>query len=172
MLLLNNAVALVPETLVLVATGEASEWGRLLDGSFGLADGAFLLASCACGLLIGWSSIQAQVHISATSMMVLGNVNRIFIISGSALLLGEQYSAVSVGGVALALGGGAWYAYTRIQLANETKQDEPVAEPAAAAGPVAEGEQQQHQQPQHQQQHNHQQQQQKQQPADGQDSLC
>lgn len=48
-------------------------------------------------------------------MMVMGNVNRILIIVGGTIVVGEEYTWLGVLGIILAIAGSIWYGYTRTQ---------------------------------------------------------
>ena len=48
--------------------------------------------------------------------MVMGNANRILIILGGALFVGEHYTWLGIFGIILAISGSIWYGYTRTRV--------------------------------------------------------
>lgn len=107
-------------------------------GTADAVDWSLLGLSSLLGLVIGWATINVQQHITATAMQALGNFNRIAIIFGGMLLLGERYGPMAAGGLALALGGSIWFAYTpsgRVgasPASTHASTHEPLAPPAAS----------------------------------------
>eukprot|EP01002_Notosolenus_urceolatus_P000973 NODE_1248_length_1504_cov_16.674227_g1039_i0.p1 GENE.NODE_1248_length_1504_cov_16.674227_g1039_i0~~NODE_1248_length_1504_cov_16.674227_g1039_i0.p1 ORF type:complete len:340 (+),score=65.64 NODE_1248_length_1504_cov_16.674227_g1039_i0:462-1481(+) len=82
----------------------------------GSTAGYILLTGCICLVLAiaGW---QLQSVITATSFMVLGNINKVATIFFSLILLGETFHSMrALFGCVIALGGGAWYSYERLRL--------------------------------------------------------
>ena len=67
-------------------------------------------ASVVVGLLLGYSGAAAQAHVSATSYLVITNVNRLLTLAIGAWALGEAptWQSLVAGGVSV--GGTAWYA--------------------------------------------------------------
>ena len=115
MMLLNNAVALLPATALLYATGEHTRWGELrqLDA----VGWAMLGASCVNAVAISWAGINAQGYVTATTFMVLANMNKFAVIAFGVAFLHEARSWQAIAGCVIALSGGAWYARARSQLA-------------------------------------------------------
>jgi hypothetical protein len=85
MMLLNNAVSLLPMGILLVYFGEHTKWARFRDLS--LTDLALLLASCLNAIGISYAGINAQAYVTATTFMVLSNVNKVSAFRPSPLLL-------------------------------------------------------------------------------------
>ena len=105
LLLLNNGLALPAVAILLVATNEHHLWPARLaslqaDDSAILALG-FLCLSCLGGLVIGWSAINAQQHITATAMLVLSNVDKALILLGGMILLGDAHGPMNLLGIGL-----------------------------------------------------------------------
>ena len=69
MMLLNNAVALIPMTVLLAAFGEPARW-HLVRG-MGARDWVLLASSCVNAVAISWAGINAQAYVTATTFMVL-----------------------------------------------------------------------------------------------------
>jgi drug/metabolite transporter (DMT)-like permease len=107
-LLLNNACGAVLLSPLLLMRGEHREWSAALDVQ-GAAAWAWLLLSCVVGVAIGWSAISVQQRVSATTMFVIINTNKVLVIAVGMLLLGDPASPLAVVGTALALSGGAAY---------------------------------------------------------------
>lgn len=78
--------------------------------------------SCIFGLIMGWSILNAQQYVTATTMMVMGNVNRIVIIIGGAVIMRESYSWLAIAGIIIAVIGSIWYGYTRSRVAYGKKK--------------------------------------------------
>ena len=119
MMLLNNAFALIPMTILLVAFGEPARW-HLVQG-LGVRDWVLLASSCVNAVAISWAGINAQAYVTATTFMVLTNVNKFAVIAFGIFVLGEARSWQAVAGCCVALGGGIWYARARSQLAEAAK---------------------------------------------------
>lgn len=122
MMLLNNAIALLPMCVLLAAFGEPAKWylaRQLTSYQWGL-----LAASCVNAGAISWAGINAQGYVTATTFMVLTNVNKFAVIAFGIFVLGESRSWQAVSGCCVALGGGLWYARARSKLAEANRQRE------------------------------------------------
>lgn len=117
MMLLNNAFALVPMGALCYYFGEHHRWAILRVGSG--ADYALLIASCVNAVGISYSGINAQGYVSATTFMVLSNLNKFVVVGFGMLVLREASSWQAVTGVTLALLGGVWYARARAAAASK-----------------------------------------------------
>ena len=73
--------------------------------------GAYVLLglSCACGLAIGWTALRAQLHLSATSMLVVTNLNKVVVVAAGVVFFGETHTPSASLGMFVALAGGAAY---------------------------------------------------------------
>jgi len=120
MMLLNNAVALVPMSLLLVAFGEPARWHVVR--SLRSWDWTLLAASCVNAVAISWAGINAQAYVTATTFMVLTNVNKFAVVGFGIFVLGEARSWQAISGCLIALGGGLWYARARSQIGETAKQ--------------------------------------------------
>ena len=67
--------------------------------------------------VISWAGLNAQMYISATTMLVVTNLNKFVVIAFGILFLGESRTWQAVLGCCAALGGGVWYAVARKNLA-------------------------------------------------------
>ena len=116
MMLLNNAVALVPMGLLLVGYGEHERWHELqrLSGS----EWALLGASCVNAVGISWAGINAQGYVSATTFMVLSNLNKFVVVAFGIVVLHEARSWRAILGCCVALSGGILYAKARAAAAS------------------------------------------------------
>lgn len=120
LLLLNNALGalFVAIAVPLVPLGP---YGRPETHSFAYYDpqdfhtietvGAYalLVLSCACGLAIGWAGLRVQALLSATSVLVVTNLNKVVVVVVGVVFFGEARSARASLGMAVALLGGAAY---------------------------------------------------------------
>ena len=111
MMMLNNAFALIPMGLLLYAKGEHRQWHQLrqLAGP----QWALLGLSCVNAVGISWAGINAQVYVTATTFMVLTNLNKFVVIGFGMFILHESRSWQAVCGCVVALSGGVWYARSR-----------------------------------------------------------
>jgi len=108
MMLLNNAFALVPMGALLVYFGEHHKWARLR--SMSASDGALLFVSCVNAVGISYAGINAQGYVTATTFMVLSNLNKFVVVAFGMVVLREASSWQAVVGCTAALLGGVWYA--------------------------------------------------------------
>jgi len=111
MMLLNNAISLVPMSGLLLYFGEQHKWAMLRHVT--LADGALLLFSCVNAVGISYAGINAQAYVTATTFMVLSNVNKFVVVAFGIVVLREASSWQAVVGCSAALLGGVWYAQAR-----------------------------------------------------------
>ena len=76
MVWLNNTIGILPQIGMLFVFNEPAQWSERLNAvqipqwiAFGF--------SCALGIGIGWTAVNAQKYVSATTFMVVGNVNKL-----------------------------------------------------------------------------------------------
>ena len=115
MLLLNNFGAVLPVTILFCVPGlnqEPVEW-RERWSSAGFFDYILLLLSGVCGIAIGWTGINVQQYVTATTFLMITNLNKIVVVSMGMVFLGDSHGPVAVLGIVLALGGGVWYTLAR-----------------------------------------------------------
>ena len=116
LVLINNALAEIPTLALLFIVGEHQSWVKSF-GHYGVGDVVLLLLSCVVGTVISWAGLNAQMYISATTMLVVTNLNKFVVIAFGILFLGESRTWQAVLGCCAALGGGVWYAVARKNLA-------------------------------------------------------
>ncbi|EOD06298.1 hypothetical protein EMIHUDRAFT_121316 [Emiliania huxleyi CCMP1516] len=116
LMLLNNVVSLLPMSVLVYCTGEVPQW-RLL-ARLSTADGMLLLASCVNAVAISWAGINAQAYVTATTFMVLANLNKFVVVAFGIAVLHEASSWQAVVGCGTSLLGGAAYARARSNLAS------------------------------------------------------
>ena len=116
LVLINNGLAEIPTLALLFIVGEHQSWGKSF-GHYGVGDVVLLLLSCVVGTVISWAGLNAQMYISATTMLVVTNLNKFVVIAFGILFLGESRTWQAVLGCCAALGGGVWYAVARKNLA-------------------------------------------------------
>lgn len=140
LVLITNVVAIAPVSLILWPTHEAKDWPtlRMYDD-----DGVkqhewtaylYLVLSCVVGVAIGWAGVNAQYYLTATSFLVLGNVNKFIVIGVGMAFMGEASSWQAVVGCFIAITGGLAYASARRKLDNKKKAE---AEAKAAEAKAA-----------------------------------
>ena len=110
MMLLNNACALVPMWLLLIGFGEHHKWHLLRNLSY--LDAALLFFSCINAVGISYAGINAQGYVSATTFMVLSNLNKFVVVAFGIVVLHEAGSWRAIMGCFMALSGGVIYART------------------------------------------------------------
>ena len=88
--LLNNAFALVPMGALSYYFGEPGKWARLREATIG--DSALLFASCINAVGISYAGINAQGYVSATTFMVLSNLNKFVVVAFGMIWLREASS--------------------------------------------------------------------------------
>jgi len=99
------------------------EWGDLDNFKDVTPAGwGFIVWSCLCGACISYTAFRAQRRISATSFLVIVNMNKFVVVAYGILVLGESYKPLAGVGTALALLGGAYYSWDRSQLKKRVKK--------------------------------------------------
>merc|ERR1719217_1789573 len=122
--LLNNLLGLIPMVPVMYLTGELTRAPQHLS-ELGQQPFAIcvVVASCLVGVGIGYAGVWAQSLISATSFLVLVNVNKFAIIFVEvAVLKSKVLAPVQLLGCVIAILSGVWYARAKDQL--DSKEDE------------------------------------------------
>lgn len=126
LVVINNTVAILPVALFLLpATKEYNSWEQLgtnspeVDGGF--LPYVWLVLSCVAGIAIGYAGINAQMYLTATSFMVLGNVNKFIVIGVGIAVMGESASWQAIVGCTIAITGGLAYAVARNNLTAKQK---------------------------------------------------
>jgi len=120
LMLYNNSVCVLAMPLLMMLG--KNEWNSL--GNFSEVTPAgwgFIVWSCLCGACISYTAFRAQRRISATSFLVVVNMNKFVVVAYGIIVLGEAYNPVAGVGTALALLGGAYYSWDRSQLKNRAK---------------------------------------------------
>ena len=69
---------------------------------------ALLGISGFCGVAIGWTSINAQQYVTATTMLLITNLNKVVVIIYGMIFLSEPDGPFAIGGCIIALGGGVY----------------------------------------------------------------
>jgi len=125
LVLLTNAGGVIFVSLLLVPTQETQHWDTLAHDEGGGAQPlyvyALLLVSCIVGIAIGWAGVNAQAHLTATSFLVVGNVNKFVVIFIGIGFMQEASSWQALLGCAIAISGGVFYALARNRLADLEK---------------------------------------------------
>eukprot|EP00466_Bigelowiella_natans_P017089 jgi/Bigna1/51383/estExt_Genewise1.C_1880008 len=114
----NNAVCALAMPVMMVVFGE---FKMNITGTFTSmtpSGWAFVLWSCLCGLSISYVGFRAQRRISATSFLIIVNLNKILVVAFGIIVLGEVYNPFAAVGAFLALLGGAIYTWDRKTVKN------------------------------------------------------
>lgn len=109
LLLLNNSVGALFLIILALAMGEVGMVRHAVENMSGL-DGFSVVISCVVGMCIGYAGIATQALVSATSFMVLTNVNKFVVIAFGVVMLGDTGTPQSIVGCTVAILGGVWYA--------------------------------------------------------------
>lgn len=121
MVLLNNGVSLVPLSILIFPMEEwrpakMEHWGTAGPHGSTWLDYTLLIISGVCGVAIGWTSMNAQQYVTATTMLLITNLNKVVVIIFGMMFLAEPDGPFAIAGCAVALGGGVWYALVRRSL--------------------------------------------------------
>jgi len=135
MVLLNNSVSLIPLTILVFPLGEYKmekihHWGTEGKDASEWYHYVLLVISGICGVAIGWTSMNAQQYVTATTMLLITNLNKVVVIIYGMLFLAEPDGPFAICGCAIALAGGVWYALVRRNLG---KKEAAAKEAAKAA---------------------------------------
>jgi len=130
MMLLNNGVSLVLIVPLLFYFGEHHKWYRFrhLDTS----GWALLIASCVNAVGISWAGINVQGYVTATTFMVLTNVNKFVVIGFGMAVLNESKTWQAYLGCLIALSGGLLYARVKSSPAPVAAKVAPSADKGAS----------------------------------------
>jgi len=112
-MIINNTCGIVPMLLLAVVTGEVYTWGDVLATS-SVSSWGWAMASGFLGCCLGYLGLHCQKLISATSFLMLQNLNKVFVISMGVLIFKDRFSILAGVGCSLALGGAVWYGYVRL----------------------------------------------------------
>ena len=125
LVLLTNLGGLFYVTFLLIPTQETSDWDSLMHTDEGaprpMYQYVLLGVSCVAGVAIGYAGINAQRHLTATSFLVVGNVNKFVVIFVGMAFMSEASSWQAVLGCIIAISGGVMYALARNRLADKLK---------------------------------------------------
>jgi drug/metabolite transporter (DMT)-like permease len=125
LVLLTNLGGLFYVTFLLIPTQETSDWDSLLHTDEGaprpMYQYVLLLVSCVAGVAIGYAGINAQRHLTATSFLVVGNVNKFVVIFCGMAFMSESSGWQAILGCIIAITGGVMYALARNRLADKVK---------------------------------------------------
>jgi len=135
MLLLNNGLAVLPTSILFcIPPFEEYKDFQRFGTVYSNGNDYFMLSlSCVCGVAIGYTAINAQQYVTATTMLVVTNMNKIVVVIYGMLRLNEPTDAMAIIGVCIALSGGVWYALVRKNLGDKAKK----AKEDAKAAPLA-----------------------------------
>jgi len=121
MMLLNNLFGLLPCGVLLLVYQEVPHWSTV-SSTLTYAECMLIGASCLNGLAISYAGLRVQQLVTATTFMVLTNINKFVVIIFGVVALHDPLSARSAFGVLLAMGGGVWYAQARAKAPEEKKE--------------------------------------------------
>merc|ERR1719231_65460 len=105
MMLLNNSCGLAPNLFLLLLYQEPPRWEEAWGG-LSTRGAAMIALSCLNGLAISYAGLRVQQLVTATTFMVLTNVNKVLVVLFGVLALGDPITPLSSLGVAVAIGAG------------------------------------------------------------------
>jgi len=114
--LVNNAMGAVLLSPLLLVRQEHDHWSWEMLQGHSAADWVWLLISCVAGVAIGWSAYNVQQRVSATTMFVLTNSNKVLVVAFGMTFLDDPASTPAIVGTTLALGGGIAYGVAGLRL--------------------------------------------------------
>jgi len=118
MMLLNNLFGLVPCGLLLFPYAETAKWS-VAFGALTSSQWLLIIISCLNGLAISYAGLRVQQLLTATTFMVLTNVNKFVVILFGVIVLHDPLTLHGAVGISMAMGGGIWYSQARARI-NET----------------------------------------------------
>jgi len=116
MLFINNTVGMIYVACFLLPFPEYQHWPVVAEKIMCLSNGLLLLLSCIAGIAIGWSAINAQSYVSASTMLVLTNLNKVLVVVYGMVIFGETSTPEAIVGCTIAISGGLLYAHDRQRL--------------------------------------------------------
>jgi len=119
LMLYNNVVCTLFMPLMMLAFNEWDKTDRVVDVK--PIGWIFILWSFFCGCCISYTAFRAQRRISATSFLVVVNMNKFVVVAFGIFVLKEKYVPLAAAGCALTLVGGAYYSWDRSQLKKHRK---------------------------------------------------
>eukprot|EP00466_Bigelowiella_natans_P017757 jgi/Bigna1/90072/estExt_fgenesh1_pg.C_610102 len=119
LMLYNNVVCTLFMPLMMLVF---NEWGKTDHVADVKPIGwVFITWSFFCGCCISYTAFRAQRRISATSFLVVVNMNKFVVVAFGIFVLKETYVPLAAAGCALTLLGGAYYSWDRSQLKKQRK---------------------------------------------------
>lgn len=128
LLLLNNAIALVPVTLLILSTESLPTLAHELPViAAGLSHWAWanLLFSCVAGMGIGYTGFMLQSHVTASTFLVVTIANKAIVILIDGVALSKELQPAAWAGVFFSMAGSAAYGFA-LQTAEQTKERKPL----------------------------------------------
>jgi len=134
LVLINNAGAIPFVALLLWPTHEPQDWHTMsADEVDSWTAYFFLVLSCLTGVAIGWAGVNVQYYLTATSFLVLINLNKFIVIFVAMAFMSEPSSWQSILGCMIAITGGLGYAFARQALNDKQKAEAKKAKEAEDA---------------------------------------
>jgi len=130
MLLLNNVGAILPVSALLLIPGTLHETdivSQYWNASRTPVDYVLLVISCITGVAIGWTAINAQQYVTATTMLLITNLNKVVVVIIGAIFMAEPHGPLAMTGIAIALAGGVGYGFARSNVVDKLKQEKEAA---------------------------------------------
>ena len=94
-------------------------WGTQGKDASKAAHYILLIISGICGVAIGWTAMNAQQYVTATTMLLITNLNKVVVIIYGMIFLNEPDGPFAICGCLVALCGGVWYALARRNIAKK-----------------------------------------------------
>jgi drug/metabolite transporter (DMT)-like permease len=120
LLVINNFIGSFYAAALLLPFPEYKTlWATFFDKR--AEDYAILIFSCIAGMAIGWTAINAQAYVSATTMLVITNLNKAVVIVVGMVFMGETSTWQAILGCSIAISGGVFFAQHQEQLGERAR---------------------------------------------------
>eukprot|EP00747_Dinoflagellata_sp_TGD_P212883 gnl/TRDRNA2_/TRDRNA2_85921_c0_seq1.p1 gnl/TRDRNA2_/TRDRNA2_85921_c0~~gnl/TRDRNA2_/TRDRNA2_85921_c0_seq1.p1 ORF type:complete len:468 (+),score=80.15 gnl/TRDRNA2_/TRDRNA2_85921_c0_seq1:31-1434(+) len=118
-MLVNNVVGIVPMFVLAIAMGEVYTWQRTITEATSLT-WTWVALSAMIGTSMGFLGLRTQKFVSATTLLMLQNINKVALILFGVFAMGDNIQGLSLLGCAVSLCGSLLYGY--FQLPAEAAQ--------------------------------------------------
>jgi len=123
-MLLNNVFGILPVFIFAVAKSETYGWHAVVQATDSTT-WCWVVMSSFCGCCLGVLGLKLQKIVSATTFLVLQNINKVGLIIFGMVLMGDEITGLSLIGCIISLCGALWYGFVRLPAeTKESTQDE------------------------------------------------
>eukprot|EP00999_Lentomonas_sp_LEN2_P002756 NODE_626_length_1317_cov_85.642017_g587_i0.p1 GENE.NODE_626_length_1317_cov_85.642017_g587_i0~~NODE_626_length_1317_cov_85.642017_g587_i0.p1 ORF type:complete len:355 (-),score=22.89 NODE_626_length_1317_cov_85.642017_g587_i0:132-1196(-) len=120
----NTVMSLPPLLLLAAALGEYSELIPKTMPEVSMWGWVAVAISCIISFFISTTGFQLQRLVSATTYMVVSNMNKLVVVFFGMVFLGDSFAGwMDVTGCAISLGSGGWYSYERYRQSEVERKE-------------------------------------------------